>query len=161
MDNPPYPQAELPQRQRLLHTPPPWVGPGEIFFVTLCCTPRGKNQLANAAAFSVLVTALEHYVTAGKLWAHVFLATPDHLHALFSFPPQERMDATIRNYKRFTAKAAAVKWQDGFFDHRLRNGENFVQKAHYIRMNPVRAGLASECEKWPYIWPAYEVSTAR
>ena len=96
-----------------------------------------------------------------KLWTHLLLAMPDHLHALLSFPRGERMDAVIRNLKRYVAKAGGVEWQDGFFDHRLRSDESFEEKAHYIRMNPVRAGFAHQPEEWPYAWPAYAAAPAR
>lgn len=86
---------------------------------------------------------------------------PDHLHALLSFPAEKRIEAVVRNLKRFVAKAADVAWQDGFFDHRLRNHENFEEKAHYIRMNPVRAGLVSQPTEWSYLWPADTVQPAR
>ena len=78
---------------------------------------------------------------------------PDHLHALLAFPAEHRMEKILRDWKRFTAKQAHIDWQDGFFDHRLRNDESFEEKAHYIRMNPVRAGLASSFTDWPFVWP--------
>jgi putative transposase len=151
----------LPERQRLFHTPPSWVGSGETFFITICCVPRGANQLANIQTFKVLSDAFQHYAGSGKLWMHLLLAMPDHLHALLAFPRQEDMEQVVRNLKRFIAKQAAVKWQDGFFDHRLGGEENFQQKAHYIRMNPVRAGLTANFEKWAYVFPAYDSETAR
>ena len=41
-------------------------------------------------------------------------------------------------------------WQTGFFDHVLRSGESYGEKWEYVRMNPVRAGLAARPEDWPY-----------
>jgi len=41
-------------------------------------------------------------------------------------------------------------WQEGFFDHLLRNGESYSQKWEYVRMNPVRAGLCERPEDWRY-----------
>jgi hypothetical protein len=35
-----------PQRKKLPHEQPLWLRPeDEIFFITVCCEPRGKNQL--------------------------------------------------------------------------------------------------------------------
>jgi REP element-mobilizing transposase RayT len=144
----------MPHRRHLYHVAPSWVGSGEAYFITICCASRHENQLATKETFAVLAKALEHYIAAGKIWAHLFLAMPDHLHALFSFPPAERMDAVIRSWKRFVAKEAGVKWQHGFFDHRLRRNESFQEKARYVRMNPVRAGLVEQPEMWTYVWPA-------
>ena len=100
----------------------------------------------------MLTGAVEHYARTEKFWPHLFLAMPDHLHTLLSFPRQERMDKVIRDWKRYVAKQAGVVWQDGFFDHRLRGNEGFEEKAHYIRMNPVRAGLIATPEAWEFVW---------
>lgn len=78
---------------------------------------------------------------------------PDHLHALLSFPSDQTMVSVIRSWKRYTAKQLDIIWQSGFFDHRIRNDENSEEKAHYIRMNPVRKGLVNDASDWPYVWP--------
>jgi len=142
----------LPQRKHLFHTPPSWVKSGETFFITICCARRKVNQLARDDIFVTMTNAMDHYARATKFWPHLFLAMPDHLHALMSFHPTERMDKVLRDWKRFIAKQTGVVWLDGFFDHRLRNEENFEGKAHYIRTNPVREDLVAGPEAWKYIW---------
>jgi REP element-mobilizing transposase RayT len=79
---------------------------------------------------------------------------PDHVHALLSFSPIPGMRKTMNDWKRYTASALGIEWQRDFFDHRLRHDESFVQKAHYIRMNPVRAKRVETSEDWPYVWTA-------
>ena len=79
---------------------------------------------------------------------------PDHLHALISFPYDQRMKQIIADWKRFLATRLQIDWQRDFFDHRLRRDESFVEKADYIRANPVRAELVSRSEDWPYFWVA-------
>jgi putative transposase len=152
--------SDFPERKQLPHTPPPWVKPGEVFFITICASHRGTHQLATALAFETTRNALEHYREGGKLWPHLLLVMPDHLHLLVSFPPTSRMTELIRSLKRFVAKSAAISWQDGFFDHRLRTSESFDEKAAYIRMNPVRAGLVNSVVDWPFVH-AFDQDTAR
>jgi len=41
-------------------------------------------------------------------------------------------------------------WRRGFFDRLIRNSESYVQKWEYVRENPVRAGLVSRSEDWPF-----------
>ena len=60
------------------------------------------------------------------------------------------MKRVIRNWKRYVTNHAGIRWQRDFFDHRLRDDENFTDKANYILKNPVRAGLAARFEDWPY-----------
>ena len=76
---------------------------------------------------------------------------PDHIHALLSFPQSERMVKVVADWKRFVARQTGIEWQKGFFDHRLRHDESFEEKAQYIRMNPVRAGMARRSEEWPHV----------
>ena len=105
--------------------------------------------------------ALDHYARQGKLWPDLFLAMPDHIHALLSFPRQESMEKVIRDWKRYIAKQTGVVWQDGFFDHRLRETESYEEKARYIRLNPVRAGLSPTPQAWEFVWPTTNAEAAR
>lgn len=42
------------------------------------------------------------------------------------------------------------RWQEGCFDRLLRSDESLSDKWEYLRQNPVRAGLVSTPEEWPY-----------
>jgi putative transposase len=81
----------------------------------------------------------------------VLLLMPDHLHALVSVGGDKLLSDLIQKFKRATTKFAGVRWQRNYFDHRLRNDESLVGKAEYIRQNPVRAGLISNADDWPYV----------
>jgi putative transposase len=41
-------------------------------------------------------------------------------------------------------------WQRQFFDHIIRNHQDFEETLEYIRMNPVRRGLVKNPGDWPY-----------
>ena len=63
----------------------------------------------------------------------------------------------IGKWKEWTAKrilksngAVAPIWQPEFFDHILRSDESRAEKWAYVRANPVRAGLVTRAEDWPY-----------
>ena len=60
------------------------------------------------------------------------------------------MTKAITGFKAWLAKQCGIQWQRGFFDHRLRGCESAAEKTKYIRMNPVRAGLVSDPQDWPY-----------
>ena len=140
------------ERKKLPHGIPSWVEDGSEYFITICCTPRGHNHLCSEATAKIVHQALIFYQNRGDLWLHLLLVKPDHLHAILSFNRAVGMQKSIKEYKKYTAKAAGIQWQRDFFDHRLRNDESYVEKAHYIRMNPVRAGLCKQPENWPYVW---------
>ena len=75
---------------------------------------------------------------------------PDHLHMLIGVPGNAQLSKLVRDFKRITTRTAQVNWQRNFFDHRLRHDESLDEKVAYIRNNPVRAGLTTESEEWPY-----------
>ena len=79
------------------------------------------------------------------------LLMPDHLHALISVGIEPPLSIVIGNFKRATTKFAAVRWQRNFFDHRIRDSGDPVGKEDYILQNPVRAGLVSSADQWPYV----------
>ena len=54
------------------------------------------------------------------------------------------MSGVISDWKRFHARKDQVAWQEGYFDHRLRDderGEQLSMKIDYIRRNPIAAGF--------------------
>ena len=149
---PEQPDPARPVRKRLFHTLPAWVADGSTFFLTFCCAQRGGNQLNRPEEFAIMTLAVAHYVRSDRWWVELFLAMPDHVHALIAFPRQETMAGVVRDWKRYVAKRAGVQWQDGFFDHRLRSAESGSEKWHYITQNPVRKGLCGRAEDWPWVW---------
>ncbi len=148
-------RRRLAERKHLPHESPAWVGDGAIYFITICAVPRGMNQLCLPETAASLRESLIFRQTRGEWWVHLLLFMPDHLHALMSFAPSPGMRRSVAQWKRYVAREFHVHWQDGFFDHRLRNDENYREKAHYVRMNPVRAGLVERSEDWPCVWSSY------
>ena len=41
-------------------------------------------------------------------------------------------------------------WQEGYWDHTLRDDESLLAIAAYIVLNPVRAGLVASPEDYPF-----------
>ena len=142
----------LPIRKSLPHQVPPWVAEGGVFFVTICAEPRKTNQLCQPDLSLAVHESVSFLRERGEWWPRLLLLMPDHLHMLVSFAPVPGMKESVRNWKRFVARQYKVRWQRGFFDHRLRNDESLVEKAAYVRMNPVREGLVGKAEDWPYVW---------
>ena len=139
-------------RKKLPHSIPPWVEDGAEYFVTICTDPKGFNQLCRKQAAQTIRDAFLFYQGRNDLWFHLLVLMPDHLHAIITFNRDVGMSRSISEFKKYTAKKACIQWQRDFFDHRLRKNESYIEKAHYIRMNPIRAGLCDQPEDWPYAW---------
>jgi len=144
-----------PQRKRLPHERPLWLRPeDEIFFITVCCEPHGKNQLCHPKIARAIFDSIEFRNQNHVWYARFVCLMPDHLHALISFPYERPMKQIIADWKRFVAAELQIEWQRDFLDHRLRKEESYREKADYIRANPVRAGLVKQPEEWSYFWLA-------
>ncbi len=75
-----------------------------MFFITICCLPRGENQLAKTKVWQVIDEGLRVREAAGELKARLVLAMPDHLHGLFSFSGAKSMRRVISSLKEWVAK---------------------------------------------------------
>lgn len=126
-----------------------------FYFVTFNTSNR-QPILANDEVHEEFRTfchnAGNHDVAVGR-----YVLMPDHAH-LFVALPQEGMTLsawikalrTVIGKKLFVLGRDKPHWQEGFFDHVLRSSESYAQKWEYLRLNPVRAGLCAEPEKWPF-----------
>ncbi|NCD22426.1 MAG: hypothetical protein EOL90_05730 [Spartobacteria bacterium] len=144
----------LPQRKRLPHEVPPWVAEDAVFFITLNAQERGKSLLLEQDRPARLWESAQCYVRQNAWWPHLFLLMPDHLHLLASFTRSSGPRVVLPKWKRWTARALGIRWQRDFFEHRIRNAQEYQEKAHYIRQNPVRKGLVNKPEDWPFVWDA-------
>jgi putative transposase len=145
---------EMPQRKYLPHGIPNWVDPQkEIYFITINCKDRLKNQLALPGVSESLFETVRHRQEQLMWWPHLFLLMPGHLHALLSFPPTGKpLHLVISKWKERTAKEIGIVWQRDFFEHRLRHDESRREKSDYILQNPVRKGLVARPEDWPFVY---------
>ena len=146
-------QANGPERKWLYHKTPNWLSTSEsLYFITICCRIRGKNTLAEPGIAEELFETIEHR-NKQLLWhARLVMLMPDHVHFILNFPDHgQSMISLITNWKKWTAKTLKIRWQKGFFEHRLRSQSEVDEKSHYILMNPVRAKLCSNPEDWSYV----------
>ena len=123
-----------------------------MFFITICCEPRGHNQLAVPELAAHIFESVRILHQRGDLWMHFLLLMPDHLHALVSFPTNKTMTKVVSEWKKYVARTVGIQWQRDFFDHRLRHDESLRDRTDYIEQNPVRAGLVKGQADWPYVW---------
>lgn len=138
----------------LPHNIPNWVDPQkEVYFITINCRERYRNQLATPNISNAIFETIRHRQENYLWWPHIWLLMPDHLHTLLSFPPSnKKIRSIISKWKEWTAKQIGIIWQSDFFEHRLRRDESRREKADYILQNPVRKGLVARPEDWPYVY---------
>jgi len=122
------------------------------FFVTTITAQRRPIFRAETTA-NLLIETLAHYREQRKFLLHEFVIMPDHVHALLTPAPEislERAMQFIKGGFSYRLKSRPPVWQASFTNHRIRDFEDYERHREYIRMNPVRARLASRPEAYPY-----------
>jgi putative transposase len=87
---------------------------------------------------------------------YVYCLMPDHFHGLISAGESGRtLGGLCGAFKSLSTRKywnwyVGKLWQRQFFDHIIRNQQDFEESLEYIQMNPVRRGLVERPEDWPY-----------
>ena len=143
-------------RLKMIHVRSP------IYFVTACTAGR-RPLLASADVHRAIISFAENGPDLGA-WIGGYVLMPDHLHAFVSLDDEQlTLAAWMKSLKHAVAKTLRARgvsmpvWQKGFFDRLLRSEESAGQKWHYMRENPVRAGLVQQWEDWPYGGQIFEL----
>ncbi|MEM0967218.1 MAG: transposase [Verrucomicrobiota bacterium] len=122
-----------------------------VYFLTICCKQRSHNDLVQNGIPEKLLESAAFYERQRKWLCRLMVLMPDHLHGLFVFPQDASVTKTITAWKSHHARKTGIKWQDGFFENRIRNDTEFDEKSAYILKNPLRAGLVKEVDDWPFV----------
>lgn len=126
-----------------------------FYFVTFNTATR-MPVLANAEVHDAFLS----YATRGQndhdIAVGNYVVMPDHLHVFICLPEHGiRLTRWVAGLKRALSAAlktrgvSAPHWQEGFFDHVLRNAASYGEKWHYVRNNPVRKSLCATADEWP------------
>jgi REP element-mobilizing transposase RayT len=145
---------------KLHHKTPGWVPSAARFHIRIRLD-GAQRPLTDAQVAPELLDSAAFYHEHQRWYAWLFLLMPDHLHAVLSFPIDAAMSGVIGDWKRYQAGRHGIVWQEGYFDHRLRNEDQAAEKYHYIRMNPVRQDLCRAPEEWPWVVEPWKASLAQ
>ncbi|MBQ7635565.1 MAG: transposase, partial [Bacteroidaceae bacterium] len=82
---------------------------------------------------------------------------PNHVHMLIEPLPDVALSTIMQRIRSFTAHQAnkllqrkGKFWMNEYFDRFIRNGNHYANVVDYIDHNPVRAGLCSSPDRWPW-----------
>ena len=126
------------------------IGQPTIVFVTVCTKDR-IPWLASPIVHESLVTIWRNAAawTVGE-----YVVMPEHVH--FFCAPND-VNVTLRAWVTYWKRSytrlkvpGSGEWQRDCWDTRLRRSENYADKWAYVQANPVRKGLVSHVEDWPY-----------
>jgi putative transposase len=129
---------------------------GRVYLVTAVTLKRRRWFLDHR-----LATAASQTLAAPSLWRRADLLAwvlmPDHWHGVVQLRSggsisdcMLRMKSAVaRRTNRVSGRVGAL-WYAGFHDRQLQVGVAVVAAAHYVVMNPVRAGLVARIGDYPY-----------
>jgi putative transposase len=134
--------------------------PGSVYFLTWRC--RQGRFLASEERGLVLAALLHYNEHKWKVYTAVIL--PDHVHVLAQPLPHPdggvyNLAEIVHSVKRFSVYqinkrrgANGCIWQDERYDRIVRDEAEFLEKWNYIRNNPVKGGLATRPEDYPWLY---------
>jgi putative transposase len=141
--------------------------PGGTLFFTVVTHDR-RPLLASAEAVAVLRAAFRSVRQSRPFEIDAMVVMPDHLHCIWTMPPDDadfatrwRLIKTWFTKNRPTslgtapdparsAKGEQAVWQHRYWEHLIRDDNDFARHVDYIHYNPVKHGLASSAAQWPY-----------
>ena len=102
----------------------------------------------------------------GKIYdLQAFCIMSNHVHAIFEpcrsecHSDLQPLPKIMQSLKRHTARQAnkilgreGALWQDESYDRMIRDGEEYARIIDYVLENPVKAGLASKWDAWPWTY---------
>ena len=141
--------------------------PGGTFFFAVVAYHRHR-LFADPAAFDLLQTVLHEAKTERPLRMEARVVLPDHLHMMWALPPGDgdfswRWAKIKSQFTRRWLAAGATEarvtpgqgrkqargiWQPRFFEHTIRDQDDFVAHVEYIHYNPVKHGYVEYLKDW-------------
>jgi putative transposase len=131
-------------------------------------TEYRRPFLASKEAVALLRSAVRTVRAARPFEVNAMVVLPDHLHCIWTLPPGDADFATRWRLVKtwFTkhcdpawraapgrvraAKKEQALWQHRYWEHALRDENDFARHVENIHYNPVKHGLASAPISWPY-----------
>src|ERR1700722_2117486 len=132
---------------------------GSLRRATICWTSRGtaRSCLRDPRIAAVVADALEQGESEYRLYQRfAWVIMPNHVHVVMR--PLRPLPAVMRWIKGPTAHSANLLLtrtgqpllQYETYDHVIRNSDELKRLIRYVERNPVRAGLATTIENWPW-----------
>lgn len=144
--------------------------PGATYFFTVATYERQKI-LCEPLSRKALKGAVEEVRRILPFRIEAWVVLPDHLHCIWTLPKgdsdyskrwgliKSNFTKKIKNVREdiFKSKLASpsrkkhresVIWQRRFWEHQIRNQEDFNRHCNYIHYNPVKHGFVDDPAKW-------------
>ena len=128
--------------------------PQEIrtYFLTAVTADRRRIFHVSSNA-ELLQETILGYRSQGRFLVHAFVIMPDHFHAILTPDREVSLEKAMQFIKggfSFRLKSKRDVWMRSFNESQIRTEVKFSNSVRYIEENPVRAGLVTKPEEYPY-----------
>jgi len=137
---------------------------GGSYFFTVTLANRQRTYLTDYV--DLLRNAIKTVKQNHPFYIDAFVVLPDHLHAIWTLPMHDDDYSTRWSLIKSTfsrqitpgeersksrlSKAERGIWQRRFWEHTIRNEEDYSRHVEYIHYNPVKHGQVEHASEWPY-----------
>ena len=133
---------------------------GGCYFFTLVTRDRAP-LFSGPAEVQILRAAMRRVMHSRPFGVEAMVVLPDHLHCIWQLPVG---DADFSGRWREIKKAVSRRfgtpvWQRRFWEHLIRDADDWRRHLDYIHFNPVKHGLAARPAAWP--WSSFRRCVAR
>ncbi|RRV28174.1 transposase [Pseudomonas sp. o96-267] len=141
-----------------------WCPAGTYFFTHALRVRHGNDLLVRH--IDVLREAVRIVRRSHPFQIHGWVVLPDHLHCLIELPQGEADFALCwRLIKMIFSRDVPAEewrskillrrrergiWQRRYWEHLIRDDEDFCRHLDYIHINPLKHGLVQRVSDWPY-----------
>jgi putative transposase len=139
--------------------------PGATYFFTL--VTQGRRPLfTQPGNIEWLRSTFARVKSAHPFRIDAIVVLPDHLHCLWTLPEGDADFAARWNLIKggFTRalpseakpprgtgeRRERLVWQRRYWEHRIRDEDDYARHCDYIHWNPVKHGLVARAVDWPY-----------
>jgi putative transposase len=125
-----------------------------LHFVTFSCYRRAP-LLFTPRARDIFEQTLERVRKWYGFYVAGYVVMPEHVHLLITEPERAKLSLALQMLKQNVARQLREPeggsfWLPLYYDLNVWNEAKRIEKLRYIRRNPVRRGLVSSLEQWPW-----------
>lgn len=137
---------------------------GPSYFFTVVMHDRQPILIAEEMR-SALRNAIARVRVRAPFRIDAMVLLPDHLHCIWTlpvgdtdYPARWQMIKTIvtqccrgnLEIVGMTAQGRSTLWQRRYWEHQIRDDDDFARHVDYIHINPLKHALVSRVADWPY-----------
>ena len=139
--------------------------PGATYFFTVNCAERKGNSILTDN-IDTLRNAFRKVKKDHPFEINAIVILPEHLHCIWTLPQDDvdfgsrwglikaafsrAIPKTERRSDSRLKRGERGVWQRRYWEHLIRDEEDYARHTNYIHWNPVKHGWAIQVKDWPY-----------